>query len=127
MRGGSDRQHRFELPLHIWSQVFAKLRPDNTVDTRRCESIEDNDRVVNKLMTDQACYHRLKVVCKKFQQVFQEHPELSDDPLVTATTTKHLVPSILLWLQPVSRGGWPIGADSYRPGPRPDPPSADWR
>ena len=23
--------------------------------------------------------------------------------------------------------GWPIGADSYRPGPRPDPPSADWR
>lgn len=92
-------QQSFELPLHLWSRVFAKLRPVSTAVTDACLSGKNEDEIVSKLLTDQACYLRLKLVSKKFQQVFSDNPELADDPVVTATNAMEFAPKMLLRLQ----------------------------
>ena len=62
-----------KIPHEVWAKVFEYLRPNS-------EDAVDNAQTQNvaKVMTDQACFHQLKLVCSKFRDVFAEHPELSN-------------------------------------------------
>ena len=85
-----------QLPLEVWAKVFKCLRPnsDELFDDARTQTVA-------KVMTEQAYFHQLKLVCSKFRDVFAEHPELSNEIIIgkPSSAASTFVPSILLWIQ----------------------------
>ena len=87
-----------QLPLEVWAKVFEYLRPSmDAVDVVG----DGQPQNVAKVMTEQACFHQLKLVCSKFRDVFAEHPELSREIIISkvSSAASTFVPSILLWIQ----------------------------
>ena len=86
-----------QLPLEVWAKVFEYLRPNSQ------DALDDQSQNVARLMTEQACFHQLKLVCSKFREVFAEHPELSNEISISKPTgssdASTFVPSILLWIK----------------------------
>ena len=54
---------------------------------------------MTKVVTDQACFHQLKVACSKFIHVFAQHPELSNEITICKPVADTFGPSLLLWTQ----------------------------
>lgn len=90
-----------ELPLEVWARVFEYLRPKSKHAVDGDQGQQARIQRVAKLMADQACFHQLKLVCSKFQDVYAEHPELSNEISISkiSSATSIFVPSILLWVQ----------------------------
>ena len=88
--------------MDLWAKVFANLTPDHTAAVELFH-MDDTDaeqkHAVSKVVTAQAQYHKLKLVCSKFKQVFQEHSELSDELLLAEGNRSHMIPSALVWLR----------------------------
>ncbi len=64
---------------------------DNTDDEQK--------QAVSEVVTAQAHYHKLKLVCGKFKQVFQEYSQLSDELILAEGNQSHMVPHALVWLR----------------------------
>ncbi len=90
------------LPMDLWAKVFAYLKP-NHVAAVELFDLDDTDeeqkQAVSTVVTAQALYHKLKLVCSKFKQVFQEHSELSDELILAEGNRSHMLPSALVWLR----------------------------
>ncbi len=68
--------------MDLWAKVFAYLKPNQAAAGRLFDVNDMNGeqtQYVSEVITAQAHYHKLKLVCSKFKQVFQEHSELSDE------------------------------------------------
>lgn len=83
-------------------KTVAYLKPNPTVaiDEFDMDDTDEEQKIdVSKVATAQAHYHRLKLVCSKFKQVFQEHSELSDEIILAEGNRSHMVPNALVWLR----------------------------
>ena len=88
------------LLMDLWANIFAYLKPDHTVDFFDWDDTDERQRQdVSELITAQAHYHKLKLVCSKFKQVFQEHSELSDEIILAEGNRSHMMPHALVWLR----------------------------
>ncbi len=86
--------------MDLWANIFAYLKPDHTVDFFDWDDTDERQRQdVSELITAQAHYHKLKLVCSKFKQVFQEHSELSDEIILAEGNRSHMMPHALVWLR----------------------------
>ena len=85
----------------LWAKVFAHLKPDHTAVTLfdMNGTDEEKKQSVAKVVTAQAHYHKLKLVCSKFKQVFQEHSELSVAIILAEGNQSHMLPDALVWLR----------------------------
>ncbi len=85
----------------LWAKVFAHLKPDHTAVTLfdMNGTDEEQKQSVAKVVTAQAHYHKLKLVCSMFTQIFQEHSELPDEIILAEGNRSHMVPSALVWLR----------------------------
>ena len=90
-----------QLPMDLWAKVFAYLKP-NHLAAVQLFAMNDTDKeklAVAEVATAQALYHKLKLVCSNFKQVFQEHSELSDELILAECNDTHMVPDALVWLR----------------------------
>ena len=78
-----------QLPIEVWNNVFACLKP-------KCKMF-DGSKIDD--VTEQAQLHQLRLVCTKFNKVFEQHPELLDQLLVPYYMFWQSWPSLLRWLQ----------------------------
>jgi len=88
--------------MDLWAKVFAYLKPNHTAAVELFDmddTDEEQKQDVSKVVTAQAHYHKLKLVCSKFKQVFQEHSELSDEIILAEGNQSHMVPNALVWLR----------------------------
>ena len=88
--------------MDLWAKVFAYLKPNPTAAVEvfdMDDTDEEQKQDVSKVVTAQAHYHKLKLVCSKFKQVFQEHSELSDEIILAEGNQSHMVPNALVWLR----------------------------
>ncbi len=89
--------------MDLWAKVFAYLKPNHAAAVEVFEMDDTDERqkqAVSMVVTAQAHYHKLKLVCSKFKQIFQEHSELSDELILAEDNRSHMVPSALVWLRP---------------------------
>jgi len=90
------------LPLDLWAKVFAYLKPNDAAAVQLFtmdDTDEEQKQAVSEVVSAQAHYHKLKLVCGKFKQVFQEHSELSDELILAEGNRSHMVPNALVWLR----------------------------
>ena len=80
-----------QLPVEVWGKVFACVKPN-------CKSLQDVYTRPDKAVAQQAQLHQLRLVCTKFNEVIEQHPELLDQ-LVPGRLSWQSWPSLLCWLQ----------------------------
>lgn len=85
-----------QLPLEVLTKVFKCLKPHG--DDAASVNSSRKTQLVAKVMADQASFHQLPLVCSKFNSVFAEHPELSDELNISKHVARTFVPSVLLWI-----------------------------
>ena len=83
--------------------MFAHLKPDCTAATDMNVNDEKCRRVASRIVKAQRRYHQLKLVCRKFKQVFDQHPDLSNQVILAKGNKAHMIPSLLVWLRHSSR------------------------
>ena len=89
-----------QLPPEIWAKVFAHLLPDhNPCDGDYYVEAKSSSSLAAALLKNQSSLYQLKLVCKKFNQVFTLHSELSDTVFWGSGKGNQVAPSIFLWLQ----------------------------
>ncbi len=88
-----------QLPAELWARIFESIRPNS----KELGDFRSNDRVreskIAALLSDQARFHQLKLVCSRFHQVFLVHPELSAEVILAEGNASNLMPSLSLWLR----------------------------
>lgn len=79
--------------------IFESIRPNSKelVDFRSHD--RDRESRIAALLSDQARFHQLKLVCSRFHQVFLGHPELSAEVILAEGNASNLMPSLSLWLR----------------------------
>ena len=92
-----------DLSAELWAKVFAHLKPDCTAALDMGEDEEGCSKAVSKIVKAQHRYHQLKLVCSKFKQVFDHHPDLSNQVILAEGNRPHMMPSLLVWLRHSSR------------------------
>lgn len=92
------------LPLAVWAEVFSYLKPCCGNATSRSLRIGEETRQsdVRAVAASQSQYYHLKLVCRQFNQVFQELPFLSDQPILVQADSASLMPSFQIWLKQYS-------------------------
>jgi uncharacterized protein YdcH (DUF465 family) len=88
--------------MNLWAKVFAYLKPNHAAAVELFDmddTDEDQKQGISKAVTAQAHYHKLKLVCSKFKQVFQEHSELSVAIILAEGNQSHMLPDALVWLR----------------------------
>lgn len=88
-----------QLPVELWKRFFQSLRPDSREILKSFWDSADSECEVAALLSDQARFHQLKLVCSKFYQVFLQHPELSAEVFLPKDSASNLRPSLILWLR----------------------------
>ena len=86
-----------QLPLEVLARIFQCLKADG--DDAVTSSQRDKTRSVARVLADQACFHQLQLVCSRFRNVFDGHPELSNEINLGRHVARTFVPSMLLWVQ----------------------------
>ncbi|DBB02327.1 TPA: hypothetical protein ACH3X3_15294 [Trebouxia sp. C0006] len=88
-----------QLPTELWMSIFESIRPNSKelVDFRSHD--RDRESRIAALLSDQARFHQLKLVCSRFHQVFLGHPELSAEVILAEGNASNLMPSLSLWLR----------------------------
>ncbi len=88
-----------QLPTELWMSIFESIRPNSKelVDFRSHD--RDRESKIAALLSDQARFHQLKLVCSRFHQVFLGHPELSAEVILAEGNASNLMPSLSLWLR----------------------------
>ena len=79
------------LPSELWTRVFLYLSP-NQWRTGTYKHHEENKKLHPEL-------HRLKLVCKKFKDLFLEHHDLFSVLLLRHNLEPQALPGLLNWLQ----------------------------
>ena len=93
-RGSTVTVH--QLPLEVSARIFQYLKVHG--DDAVLSSQADITQSVRVVMADQACFHQLKLVCSRFNSVFDKHSELSSEINLGRHAARTFVPSILLWI-----------------------------
>ena len=88
-----------QLPVELWKRFVQSLRPDSREIVKSFWDSADSECEVAALLSDQARFHQLKLVCSKFYQVFLQHPELSAEVFLPKDSASDLRPSLILWLR----------------------------
>ena len=88
-----------QLPVELWKRIFQSLRPDSKGTVNSLWEDADLECEIAALLSDQARFYQLKLVCSRFHQVFLQHPELSDEVILAKGNASNLMPSLLLWLR----------------------------
>ena len=88
-----------QLPVELWKRIFQSLRPDSKGTVNSLWDDADPECDIAALLSDQARFHQLKLVCSRFHQVFLQHPELSAEVILAKGNASNLMPSLLLWLR----------------------------
>ncbi len=84
------------LPLAVWAKIFIYLNPCcGNVTSRTLRSIDEETRQsdVTAVAASQSQYHHLKLVCRRFNQVFKELQSLSDQPILLQADSASLMPA----------------------------------
>ena len=94
MPGGALAQGTL-LPDELWGEVFCHLRPKEYVDPQE-------PTVVYALGTEYVAgkhsqFHRLRSVCKRFNQIFNQHHKLLECLYLKGDFQHTALPSLLLW------------------------------
>lgn len=88
-----------QLPVELWKRIFQSLRPDSKGTVNSLWDDADPECDIAALLSDQARFHQLKLVCGRFHQVFLQHPELSAEVILAKGNASNLMQSLLLWLR----------------------------
>ena len=90
-----------QLPLDLWAKVYAHLKPNNdaAVLLFTMDNTDEQKQAISEVIAAQAHYHKLKLVCGKFKQVFQQYSELSDELILAEGNQSHMFPHALVWLR----------------------------
>ncbi len=88
-----------QLPVELWKRIFQSLRPDSKGTVNSLWDDADPECEIAALLSDQARFHQLKLVCGRFHQVFLQHPELSAEVILAKGNASNLMQSLLLWLR----------------------------
>ena len=59
------------LPDELWAEVFCHLRPEVYVDLTKVDILE-----AQPVAEEHRQFHRLRLVCKRFSQIFHQHQKL---------------------------------------------------
>ena len=86
------------LPNELWAKVFTILAPAS-----------EDDAAAATFMHDYQQFHKLRLVCKQFQAIFQQQPELCSHMVVSGQASLVSAPSMLLWLSGNSSTIWSQG------------------
>ncbi len=81
------------LSLELWAQIMSLLVsgvPEE--NAMRCFSPE-------RIFSQQANFYRLRLVCKRFNEVFLKYPDLCRDLVFRQQQADTLSPSLVAWLQ----------------------------
>ena len=81
------------LSLELWAQIMSLLMsgvPKGKL--MRCSSPE-------RMFSQQASFHRLRLVCKRFNEVFLKYPDLCRDLVFRQQQADTLSPSLVAWLK----------------------------
>lgn len=85
-----------QLLVELWTRIFECPWPNYRQCVNFCFHDGDRESVVAALLSDQARFHQLKLVCSRFRQVFLQHPELSGEAILAEDNASNLTPSLLL-------------------------------
>ncbi len=89
MDGGSPSQSVADaITSDIWAKIFCQVQAG-----------ELGLRSVCCTPSAQAELFHLRLVCKKFNSVFNEHPQLTSRPVIPESLSEEALPSLLCWLQ----------------------------
>jgi len=98
--GSASRENLVDqLPVELWKRIFDSIRPSSKEFVNCCSHDRDRGSKIAALLSDQAHFHQLKLVCSRFYQVFLVHPELSAEIILAEGNASNLMPSLLLWLR----------------------------
>ena len=82
----------------MWAKVFECLKLDRFPVTQFVLHGSEHENAIKRIVADQANFHRLNLVCKRFRQMFLDYSELSAELVVPELNASRL-PSLLLWLR----------------------------
>ena len=76
------------LPDELWEEVFCLLRPDVDIDPTPAHVVE------TQLVAEEHCqFHPLRLVCKRFNQIFNQHQRLAECLYLKGTSSTQPCPA----------------------------------
>ena len=87
-----------ELSNDLWAKIFSHLQVQmepTVVEAARLAILEETNTDAGSYL----CFHKLRLVCKRFRHIFQEHPDLSAFLFLHDDFDSDSLPSLMRWLQ----------------------------
>jgi len=85
--------------MDLWANVFAYLKPNYAAAVGLFDMDDTDEEQEKIILAAQTHYHKLKLVCSSFKQVFQEHSELSDEIILAEGNQSQMLATALVWLR----------------------------